>query len=201
VRYRELRATRLDLYMSYLQANHRMLHLMVRTQAEPTSVAPAVRAAVRATDPGLPVDDVIPMTRVVEEALGGPRFAARVFGAFAVVAALLAALGLYGRLAYSVTRRTREIGVRMALGARPVDVGRLVLREGMAVAWLGIAIGLAAALAGTRVLRALLYGVDPVDPLTFVAVSVLLASVALAACLLPIRRANGVNPVDALRAE
>jgi putative ABC transport system permease protein len=200
-RYRELRTGRLDLYMSYLQANHRMLHVMARTTGEPTSVAPAVRAAVRAIDGGMPVDDVVPMTRVVEEALGGPRFAARVFGAFAVVAALLAALGLYGLLAYSVTRRRREIGVRVALGARPADVSRLVLREGMAVAWLGIAIGLGGAIAGARLLRALLYGVDPLDPPTFVAVPVLLAAVALAACVLPVRRANGVNPVEALRAE
>ncbi len=200
-RYRELRNGRLDLYMSYLQANHRMLHLMARTRGEPTSIAPGIRAAVSAIDRGLPVDDVMPMTRVVEEALGGPRFAARVFGAFAVVAALLAALGLYGLLAYSVTRRTREIGVRVALGARPVDVSRLVLGEGMAVALFGIAIGVGAAVAGARLLRALLFGVDPVDPLTFVAVPVLLAAVALSACVLPVRRASGVNPVDALRAE
>jgi putative ABC transport system permease protein len=178
-----------------------MLHLMVRTHSDPTSVAPGIRAAVRAVDPALPVDDVVPMTRVVEEALGGPRFAARVFGAFAVVAALLAALGLYGLMAYSVTRRTREIGVRVALGARPVDVSRLVLGEGMSVAVLGITIGLFGAVAAARLLGSLLYGVEPVDPVTFVSVPVLLAAVALAACLLPMRRAKGVNPVDALRAE
>jgi putative ABC transport system permease protein len=200
-RYREIQKTRLDLYMSYLQANHRMEHVVARTSGEPLAAAPAIRAAVRAIDPGLPVDDVVPMTRVVEEALGGPRFAARLFGAFAVVAVLLAALGLYGLLAYSVTRRTREIGVRVALGARPADVSRLVLREGMALALAGIVIGLGAAAATARLLRSLLYGVEPLDPATFAAVPLLLAAVAATACLLPVRRARGLDPVEALRSE
>ncbi|HEV7501391.1 MAG TPA: FtsX-like permease family protein, partial [Vicinamibacteria bacterium] len=201
-RYRELRTGRLDFYMSYLQANHRVQHLVVRTRAaDPTSVAPEIRAIVRQLDPGLPLDDVIAMRHVVDEALGGPRFAARVFGAFAAVAVLLSALGLYGLLAYSVTRRTREIGVRVALGARPVDVGRLVLREGMRLAFLGIALGLCGAGTAAGVLRALLYGVEPLDPLTFALVPLLLAAVAALACLLPVWRARGVDPVEALRSE
>jgi predicted permease len=201
-RYRELRTGRLDFYMSYLQANHRVQHLVVRTRAaDPTTVAPEIRAVVRQLDPGLPLDDVIAMRHVVDEALGGPRFAARVFGAFAAVAVLLSALGLYGMLAYSVTRRTREIGVRVALGARPADVSRLVLREGMRLAFFGIALGLLGAGAAAGVLRALLYGVEPLDPLTFALVPLLLAAVAVLACLLPVRRARRVDPVDALRSE
>jgi putative ABC transport system permease protein len=201
-RYRELPQGRLDLYMSYRQANHHVQHLMVRTRSQEwAALAPAIRAAVRAIDAGQPVSDVITMRQVVDDALGGPRFAARLFSAFAVVAVLLAALGLYGLLAYSVTRRTREIGVRVALGARPVDVSRLVLGEGMALAVLGIAIGLAAAAAAARLLRSLLYGVEPLDAVTFAAVPLLLAAVAAGACLLPARRARRVDPVEALRAE
>ena len=201
-RYRELRTGRLDFYMSYLQANHRVQHLVVRTRgADPAAMAADIRGIVRAVDADLPVDDVVPVRQVVDRALGGPRFAARVFGAFAVVAVLLSALGLYGLLAYSVAQRTREIGVRVALGARPADVSRLVLREGMRLALLGIVLGLAGAGAAAGALRALLYGIEPVDPLTFAAVPLVLAAVAALACVLPVRRARRVDPIDALRSE
>lgn len=201
-RYRELKTGRLDFYMSYLQANHRVQHLVVRTRgADPAAVAADIREIVHAVDADLPVDDVVSVRQVVDRALGGPRFAARVFGAFAAVAVLLSALGLYGLLAYSVTRRTREIGVRVALGARPVDVSALVLREGMRLAFFGIALGLCGAGAAAFLLRALLFGVQPLDPLTFAVVPLLLAAVAALACLLPVRRARRVDPVEALRSE
>jgi len=200
-RYRELQSTRLDLYMSYLQGDHPTGSLMVRTRQEPTAVAAAVREAVWSMDRDKAPPATITMTRAVSEALAGPRFATRVFGAFALVALLLAALGLYGLLAYSVTWRTREIGLRVALGARPRDVGRLVLREGLVLTLSGIALGLVVAGAATRLLESLLYGVRPTDGLTFAAVAALLLAVAGLACGLPLRRALGVDPVVALRHE
>jgi putative ABC transport system permease protein len=112
---------------------------------------------------------------------------------------LLASVGLYGVLAFSVAQRTREIGIRMALGAQAGDVLRLVLRQGLGLSLVGVAVGIAASLAGTRVLRGLLYGVAPTDPATFAAVALLLVTVALVACLIPARRALRVDPVVALR--
>jgi putative ABC transport system permease protein len=200
-RYRELRATRLDLYMSYLQSDPAAQHLVVRTERDAALVAPLVRQAIQELDPGLPPPGVTAMTHVVSEALGGPRFAARLFSAFALVALLLAALGLYGLLAWSVSRRTREIGVRVSLGARPIDVGRLVLGEGLALTAAGIGLGVVAALLSARVLSALLFGVGPTDGVTLAAASGLLLAVAALACGLPARRALRMDPAAALRHE
>ena len=155
--------------MSYLQADHKTSHLMVKARGDAAAVAAAVRETVWGMDRRLAPPDVITMTRVVSEALGGSRFAARVFVAFALVALLLAALGLYGLLAYSVTWRTREIGVRVALGALPRDVARLVLREGLGLTLAGVVLGLVVALAAARVLESLLYGVRSTDAPTFAA--------------------------------
>ena len=160
-----------------------------------------MRQLVRGLDPDVPVTDVLTMSEAVTKALGGPRFAARVFGAFALVALMLSALGLYGLLAYSVSRRTREIGVRVALGADRSDVRRLVLREGLALTAIGIAIGLSAAWVASRSLESLLFGVTAADALTYAAGPVVLAAVALVACLLPARRAARVDPAVALRSE
>jgi putative ABC transport system permease protein len=201
VRYRELQATRLDLYMSYLQADHRTGSLMVRTQQEPAAAAAAVREAVWSMDKEKAPPAVTAMTSAFSEALAAPRFATRVFGGFAVVALSLAALGLYGLLAYSVAWRTREIGVRVALGALPRDVGYLFLREGIGLTVCGIAVGLLIALGSTRVLQSMLYGVTATDSLTLAGVAVLLFSVAVLACALPVRRALGVAPAVALRHE
>jgi predicted permease len=200
-RYRELQASRLDLYMSYLQADHKTGQLMVRARGDSTVVAAAVRDAVWSMDRQQAPPSVVTMTGVVAEALGGPRFAARVFGAFALVALLLAALGLYGLLAYSMTGRTREIGVRMALGALPRDVGLLVLREGLGPTFIGIALGLVVSIASTRLLQSLLYGVTPNDGATIMAVVALLIAVAVLTCGLPLRRALRVDPAVALRHE
>ena len=186
--------------MSQLQADHRTGSLMVRTRVA-SAVAAAVRETVWSMDKDKAPPTVITMTSVVSEALATPRFATRVFGAFALVALFLSALGLYGLLAYSVTSRTREIGVRVALGAQPKHVGHLVLREGLGLTLTGIALGLAVAWAGTRLLESLLYGVKATDGLTFAAVAGLLLVVAVLACGLPLRRALGVDPAVALRHE
>jgi putative ABC transport system permease protein len=200
-RYRGLTDQRLDFYMSSLQANHRLSTLVVRPRSEGLlTLAGAIRETIRGLDKDFPVDEV-PMARVVSEELGGPRFAARLFGAFAGVGLFLAALGLYGLLAYSVSRRTREIGVRMALGAQRADVRRLVLGEGMVLTGAGLALGWIASLATSRAVGALLYGVGPTDPVTLGLAPLLLAAVAFIACLLPVRRAARVDPAITLRSE
>ncbi len=200
-RYREIQASRFDLYMCFLQSNHAPQHLMVRSSGEPTALVPAIRDVVRGLDADQPVTETASMTEIVLAALGGPRFAARLFGGFAVVALLLAVLGLYGLLAYAVSRRTREIGVRVAVGARPGDVRRLVMREGLGLTVAGIFLGLLAAAASVRLLGALLYEVRPTDPLTFAVAPLLLLAIAAAACLVPARRAIRVDAVVALRTE
>ena len=200
-RYRELRATRLDLYMPHRQSDHRPHHLVARATGDVASLPAALQRVVRELDPEAAAPEVVLMTDAVSAALGGPRFAARVFSAFAVVALLLAGLGLYGLVAYSVGRRTREIGVRVAVGARPSDVSRLVLGEGLKLGLFGLALGLAASLGGARLLSKLLFGVGPTDALTLFAASALLIAIALGASALPARRALRVQPAVALRQE
>jgi hypothetical protein len=200
-RYREIHATRHDLYMSFLQSDHRPHHLMVRAAGDPGALVPAVREALRGLAPGLPAPAALPMSEAVSQALGGPRFAARVFSTFAVLALFLAALGLYGLLAYSVSRRTREIGVRATLGAGPRALRGLIWREGLGLAACGIGFGTLLAAAGSRALAGLLHGIRPLDPLTFGIVGLTLGTVAVLACLLPARRAARVDPAVALRAE
>jgi putative ABC transport system permease protein len=152
-------------------------------------------------DPSIPVTQVRPMSEVLSASLAAQRFNTLLLVIFAAVALLLASVGLYGVLAFTVAQRTREIGIRMALGAQARDVLRLVLRQGLALSILGVAVGISVALAGTRVLRGLLYGVAPTDPATFAAVALLLVGVALTACLVPARRAMRVDPMVALRHE
>jgi putative ABC transport system permease protein len=200
-RYRELQATRPDLYMSYLQSDHPVNNLMVRTDGDPAALTNAVVQAVHSIDPNVPVIETTTMARVVHETLGGSRFAARLFGAFALVALTLAALGVYALLAYWVTSRTREIGVRMALGARPADVRRLIFRHAFGLAAVGLTAGVIAAAVGARFIAALLYDVSVRDPVTFAAAPLVLAGVVALACLLPAVRATRVDPACALRAE
>ncbi|MEO8522109.1 MAG: ABC transporter permease [Acidobacteriota bacterium] len=200
-RYREIQAARLDFYMSYLQADHRLNSLMVRSERNPAALTRAVVAAVHDLDPSLPVGDAVTMARIVSETLGGPRFAVRLFAAFAVVALSLAALGVYTLLAYSVTSRTREIGVRIALGARSADIMGLIFRHGLGLTALGLVSGLLAAAVGTRLIAALLYEVPGQDPLTFIVAPLVLGSAAGCACLIPALRATRVDPVCALRGE
>jgi len=198
-RYRELTATRLDLYMPHRQSDHRPHHVVVRTRGEAGGLPAAILRTLRELDPEQPAPRIVAMTDVVHEALGGPRFGARVLTAFALVGLALAALGLYGLIAYAVGRRTREIGVRVTLGARPLDVARLVLREGLLPAALGVAVGLAGALAAARVVSKLLFGVGPTDALTLAGASLLLLGVAALASVLPAGRALRVQPSVTLR--
>jgi len=175
------------------------LALIVRTAGDPLRMAPAVTAQVWAIDKDQPVHDVEAMDHVVDDSISQRRFNMLLLAIFAAAALVMAAVGIYGVLAYAVSRRTQEIGIRMALGAQTRDVLRLIGREGFVLVLAGIGIGLAGALALTRLMSSLLFGVDTTDAATFAAVPALLAAVALAACYLPARRAAHVDPTVALR--
>ena len=176
-------------------------NLVVRAAGEPTGLAAAVRKEVTAIDPQQPVAAVKTMGQWVSESVAQPRFRTLLLGLFAAVAVLLAVIGIYGVMSYVVAQRTREVGIRMALGARPRDVLRLMVGQGMRLALTGVAIGIGAAYALTRLLAALLYEVSATDLVTFAAIALLLSSVALLACYLPARRAAKVDPTVALRYE
>jgi putative ABC transport system permease protein len=200
-RYRELQASRYDVYMSYLQSDEGLRHLVVRTTGDPLALTPAVRAAVKSVDGELILADVTSMTALVDVALGGARFGMQLLSAFALVALLMAALGIYGVVAFVVGRRTREVGIRMALGAGAADVLGLVLRQGMAPVLAGLAAGLALALALGRVGSGLLFEVPPHDVATLATAAAVLTASALLACALPARRAARIDPAQALRDE
>jgi putative ABC transport system permease protein len=173
----------------------------IRTAGNPLSLSAAVKSDMLRLDPTLPVTSLRSMEQIVAHALAPDRLNMTLLGVFAAVGLILAAVGIYGVMLYTVAQRTHEIGIRMALGARPSDVLKLVVGEGSKLALMGVALGLAGALALTRFLSSLLYGVRPMDPVTFVAVSVLLTGVALLASYIPARRATKVDPMIALRYE
>lgn len=175
--------------------------LLVRTSGDPTALIASVRGAIREQDPALAVFGLEPLVETISRSVAERRFTMLVLGLLASVALVLAAIGVHGVLSYTVTQRAREIGIRMALGARPASVHRLVVTQGMTLALTGTALGLAGALALTRSMGTLLFGVTPTDPVTFVVVPLGLAVVALVASYLPARRATRVDPVAALRAD
>jgi putative ABC transport system permease protein len=175
--------------------------LMIQTQVRPESVAKAVQQAIWSVDPDQAIGSVTPVDQFVSAGITQPRLFLTLFGLFAGLALVLSAIGLYGLIAYGVAQRTREFGIRVALGASHADVLGLVLREGVLLAGLGVILGLVGALLGAGVLREMVYGVSAHDPLVFALVPIVLALVALAASLLPARRATRVNPIEALRAE
>jgi predicted permease len=175
--------------------------LVIRTQGNPAEATTLVRDAIGALDKNLPLFDVKTMRQHLRLALLPARLAGSVLGTFGLVALLLAAAGIYGVMAYAVSQRTREIGIRMALGANASAVLRLILRQGMKLVLIGLAIGLAVALALTHLLKSLLFGVSTTDPLTFIGIMLLLMMVALLACWIPARRATKVDPLVALRCE
>jgi putative ABC transport system permease protein len=174
---------------------------IVRTSGNPTDITASVRAAVAAIDSGLPLADVQPMSKIVSEASGQPRFTTLVMSFFAAVAFFLAALGLYGILAHSVEQRVREIGVRVALGADKREIFRLIIGNGLRLALVGAAIGVLLALALTRLMVGMLSGVSTTDPLTYITVVGMLVISAFFASYLPARRATRVDPIVALRSE
>src|SRR5205823_9758696 len=175
--------------------------LVVRTTTRPASMVTAITNAVHELDPVTPLLDVTTLEDFVAESLSQERFNMLLLAAFAGLAVLLAAVGIYSVLAYAVRRRVREIGIRMALGASLRDVLRLIILEGMTPALIGVAIGLAGALALGRVLATIIYGISASDPLTLAAVSLFLLAVALFASLVPAYRATKVEPIQALRDE
>jgi len=189
------------IYQPLLQSYDPKMTLVVRTTGPPQSVATAMREQIRTLDANLPVADVKTLRDQLDLSLFPSRVAAWTLGGFGVLALLLAAIGVYGVVSYSVAQRTREIGVRMAMGAREKDVLRLVLGEGLFVIAVGLALGLLLAAAATRVIAGLLYGVEATDPLTFAGVPLLLGFVALVASYIPARRATKVDPLVALRYE
>ncbi|MGH9780734.1 MAG: ABC transporter permease [Candidatus Acidiferrales bacterium] len=178
-----------------------MATLVIRAKGDPLDLVQAIRSAVWEIDGDQPIIEFRTMNDVMKESVWQPRFSASILGVLSLMAVLLSAVGVYGVLAYSVSQRTREIGIRMALGAQPRDVLRMVIGHGMALAAAGILLGLGGALALTRFLRSLLFEIKPTDPATFVVVALLLALVALVACYIPARRAMRVDPLVALRYE
>jgi putative ABC transport system permease protein len=193
---------RIQLYLPYAQIpNRQSMSVAVRTTGDPLLMARTVREAIHTVDKDMPLSNVKSMDDLLESSLGQRRLSMILLGAFSAIAMLLASIGIYGVLAYTVTQRSRELGIRMALGAARGRVLRLVIGQGMVLAVIGIAIGLVGALALTRLLAAQLYSITPTDPVTFIGVSFMLAGIALVATLLPALRATRVDPVVALREE
>ena len=201
-RQTELRtAPRPTIFVANPQSPMYFATLVARARSDPRQIARSLEAAIHRVDPEQPVSDVRTMEEVFSRSVAQPRFQVALLLVFAGLAVVLAAIGVYGVVSYSVSQRTREVGIRVALGASRVDVARLVVREGLVLAGIGVAIGLAAALALTRVLRTLLFEVAPTDPITLAAVSCLLLVVVAVATFLPARRAARVDPMTALRYE
>jgi predicted permease len=185
----------------YLPATNNSVHFELRTAANPASLIPAVREIVASVDQNLPLFEVMTQSEQVDRKLFGERLVVRVSSFFGVLTLALACFGLYGLLSYEVAWRTRELGIRMALGAQSRDILRLVIKQVIAIVAIGLAAGVAAALGVTRFMSEILYNVRPNDPVTIVAVAALLAVVALVACYLPARRAIHTDPIIALRHE
>lgn len=188
-------------YMPHAQVDWPFVQVVVRSSLPPETLIPELRSAVARFNPGVPAQNVLTMSDRISASRTDPRFQTFLIGAFASIALLLAAAGLYGTLAHAVRRRQREIGVRMALGSARRGVVRLVLREGLEITAVGLVLGMAGALVTSRVLTDFLYAVQPNDPLTLAGVAIVLLVVAAVACILPARRASTVDPVEVLRAE
>ena len=199
---------RVEIYTHYKQipaeffaGANRSLWLAVKTKGDPTSLAPSIRNEVLQIDKDQPISNVDTMENIVAASVAPQKFATWLLGIFAAAAMLLAAIGIYGVMAYSVTQRTHEIGIRMALGAGRSDVLKMVVMQGMKLVLFGVGLGLLGAFALTRLMSSLLYGVSATDPVTYGGVAILLAGVALFACLIPARKATKVDPMIALRYE
>jgi putative ABC transport system permease protein len=188
-------------YVSYLQRPDSAFAVVVKTAVDPASITPLIREQIRAIDPDRPMTSVQTLQRLVSESVGARELSLDLVGGFAVIGLLLAVTGIYGVVSYATEQRSREFGIRLALGAGAPSVLRLVLRQGLGLALAGMALGLGGALALGGVIKAQLYGVEPTDPLTLAAVSAGLVAVALFACYVPARRAVRINPATVLRSE
>jgi putative ABC transport system permease protein len=200
------RETRPEMYVPYLQGllpswGVPPMFLVVRSESEPAGLTAAVRGVVKELDRDQPVYDVATMERLLSKSTAPRRFNMTLLAVFAALALTLAGVGIYGVMAYAVTERTREIGIRMALGAQASDALKLVIRQGMRLTLVGVALGSMGAFALTGLIKNLLFNVRPTDPLTFIVIALLLTSVALLACWIPARRATKVDPMIALRCE
>ncbi|MEP7348158.1 MAG: FtsX-like permease family protein, partial [Gemmatimonadaceae bacterium] len=201
VRYEGLDGTPDAVYAPTTEGWRRDLNLFVRTTGLPSDATERVRAVLRSVDPAVPLDGIAPMEERLYSSIAQPRNWAVLLGGFAAAALVLAAVGIFGMLSYTISERRREIGVRMALGARQRAVVGMVVRRGLTHALVGTALGLVAALVGTRALSTSLFGVSASDPVTLASVTVILLVVAVLACWLPARRAAAIDPVDAIRVD
>jgi putative ABC transport system permease protein len=192
-----------EIYCPYTQTatNQDVIFLVVRTAGDPLDWVVAIRQQIYALEIREPIFNVMTMKQLMSQSIASRRFQALLFGSFATLALVLAAVGVYGVISYSVSRRTHEIGIRMALGARPRDVLLLVVRQGMTLALVGVVIGLTVAFAVTGVLKKLLFELSVTDPSTFMLIAALMLGVAFLACYLPARGATKVDPMIALRQE
>jgi putative ABC transport system permease protein len=189
------------LYFSLRQMYFPNAVLYLRTRGEPNAELSNIRNAVQSLDPAIPLDQPVTVSSLMEQMVSGSRLAAELLMGFGALALLLAAVGTYGVMSYSVSQRTQEIGIRMALGAQRVDVLRLILQNGMAMVIAGVAVGLGLSVIFTRSINSLLYGIGSFDLASFFAAAAVLIAVALVACWVPARRAMRVDPVVALRYE
>jgi putative ABC transport system permease protein len=191
----------MQLYLPYRTAAFRTMTLVVRTEGPPAAATAPLREVLRGVDASVPIGEAMTMEAIVKRSVWQPRLYGGMFAAFALIAFVLSAAGVYGVVSYAVSQRTHEIGVRMALGAAARDVVSLVVRQGARLTVAGLVVGVLGAVGLTRLLRSLLYGVAPTDPLTFILVTLALGATALAASWLPARRATRVDPMEALRYE
>jgi predicted permease len=188
-------------YQSIPQAGDNPLRLVIRSGGSSSSVIATVRRVVAEVEPAIPLDDVKTLTSVIDQTFATRRLTKLLLGGFALVALMLAVVGIYGVMSLHVANRSREFGIRLAIGADPRALVRLVLGEGAVLAGLGVVLGVAGAIAATRSLASLLYEVSPTDPAVLIALPLLLAAIALAACYVPARRAARSDPLSALRAD
>ena len=193
--------TQPEIYLPYLQNTSRTFTLVARTNSDPRMLAGSIRKEVGATDKDLPVSSMKLMDELISNSVAQPRFYVILLSVFAALALILAAVGVYGVMSYSVTLRTRDIGIRMALGARPIDIFKHIVGQALLLGLIGLGVGIVLAITSTRVMSSLLYGINPTDPLTLAITSLILLAVALLASYIPARRATKVDPMVTLRYE
>jgi putative ABC transport system permease protein len=188
-----------EVYFPYFQAVAPSMSIVVRTTSNPLGALSSVKSQIQTIDKNLPMDDAETMQQLLSMSTSGRRFNTLLLSLFAMLAVLLAMVGIYGVMSYSVTQRTHEIGIRIAVGAQTSDVFRIVIGQGMLLALIGVGLGLVGAFALTRLMTTMLFGVEPTDPLTFISLAALLIGVGLVACYVPGRRATRIDPLVALR--